>query len=128
LGRTLNLQVFLDWRNPLNLTNQQTLFLETAAAVNEQFFDQQLGVALRDSRLDGDNIIRDFDIVAESPETEINKFLLLRAEQRYGNGDGIYTVDEQEGISMGKHPHDLFYIEDRSIIFWWGLLRHRIFE
>ena len=96
LGRSLNLAVFLDWRNPLNLTNQQTLFLETSAALNESHFDQQLGTALRDSRLDGDAIIRDFDIVAESPETEYNKFMLLRAEQRYGNGDGIYTVEEQE--------------------------------
>ena len=96
LGRSLNLQAFLDWRNPLNLTSQTTLFLETAAALNEQHFDQQLGTALRDSRLDGDNTIRDFDIVAESPETEFNKFMLLRAEERYGDGDGIYTVEEQE--------------------------------
>ena len=96
LGQSLNLQAFLDWRNPLNLTNQTTLFLETAAAVNEQHREQQLGTALRDQRLDGDNIIRDFDIVAESPDTDFNKFMLLRAEERYGNGDGIYTVEEQE--------------------------------
>lgn len=107
LGRSLNLQAFLDWRNPLNLTSQTTLFLETAAAVNEQHFDQQLGTALRDSRLDGDNIIRDFDIVAESPETEFNKFMLLRAEQRFGNGDGIYTVDEQER-AFGQRYEDIW--------------------
>ena len=107
LGRSLNLQAYVDWRNPLNLTSQTTLFLETAAAVNEQHFDQQLGTALRDSRLDGDNIIRDFDIVAESPETEFNKFMLLRAEQRFGNGDGIYTVDEQER-AFGQRYEDIW--------------------
>lgn len=107
LGRSLNLQAFLDWRNPLNLTNQTTVFLETAAAVNEQHRDQQLGVALRDSRLDGDNDIRAFDIMAESPETDFNKFMLLRAEQRYGNGDGIYTVEEQER-AFGERYEDIW--------------------
>jgi len=107
LGRSLNLQAFLDWRNPLNLTSQTTLFLETAAALNEQHYDTQLGTALRDSRLDGDNIIRDFDIVAESPETEFNKFMLLRAEERFGNGDGIYSVEEQER-AFGQRYEDIW--------------------
>lgn len=107
LGRSLNLQAFLDWRNPLNLTSQTTTFLETASAVNEQHRAQQLGVALRDSRLDGDNTIRDFDIMAESPETDFNKFMLLRAEQRFGNGDGIYTVEEQER-AFGERYEDIW--------------------
>ena len=107
LGQSLNMAVFLDWRNPLNLTSQTTLFLETAAAVNSQHREQQLGTALRDQRLDGDNIIRDFDIVAESPETDFNKFMLLRAEERYGNGDGIYTVEEQER-AFGERYEDIW--------------------
>jgi hypothetical protein len=107
LGQNFNMGIFLDWRNPLNLTNQTTVFLETSAAVNEQHRENQLGTALRDQRLDGDNIIRDFDIVAESPETDYNKFMLLRAEQRFGNGDGIYTVEEQER-AFGERYEDIW--------------------
>jgi hypothetical protein len=96
LGRSLNLQVYVDWRNPLNLVNQQTLFLETAAAVNTQHRKRFLDTAMRDSRLDGDVLIDDFDIRVGDSDTQINKFMLLRAEQRYGNGNGIFTVEEQE--------------------------------
>ena len=43
-----------------------------------------------------DTDIRDFDIAAESADNAYNTFMLMRAEQRFGNGDGIYTVEEQE--------------------------------
>jgi hypothetical protein len=95
LGQDWNLQVFLDWRNPLNISNYNTVFLETAGIVNEQFRDAQLLTALTDTRLDGNSLINDFDIAAESPETDYNKFSLMRAEERWGNGDGIFTVEEQ---------------------------------
>jgi hypothetical protein len=105
LGRNWNLQAFVDWRNPFNITNNTSVFLETGNTVNEQFRDQQLLTALSDTRLDGDNLIRDFDIAVESPETDFNKFMLMRAEERWADdpatdvveqGDGIFTVEEQE--------------------------------
>jgi hypothetical protein len=95
LGKGWNLQAFLDWRNPFNLANSNTAFLETAGIVNQQHKDAQLLTALSDTRLDGDNLIRDFDIAVESPETDFNKYSLMRAEERWGDGDGVFTVEEQ---------------------------------
>lgn len=91
----LNMQAFVDWRNPLNLTNTTQVFLETAATVNSVHREEYLQTSLTDNRLDGDNVIDGFDIVAESPEDAFNKFMLLRAEERFGNADGFFTVEEQ---------------------------------
>lgn len=95
VGQNWNVQVFVDWRNPFNISSYNTVFLETAGIVNEQFRDAQLLTSLTDPRLDGDPLVRDFDIATESPETDYNKFSLMRAEERWGNGDGIFTVEEQ---------------------------------
>jgi hypothetical protein len=103
----LDLQAYVDWRNPLNLTNQTQLFLETASALNELHYEKQLSVALTDSRLDGDNLEDDFWILAESPETDFNKFMLLRAEQRFGNGDGEFTTEEQRA-AFGQRYDDIW--------------------
>jgi len=96
LGGSWNLQAFIDWRNPFNITNNNQVFLETGTTVNSQYREAQLLTALSDTRLDGDNLIRDFDIAIESPETDYNKYMLMRAEERYGNGDGVFTVEEQD--------------------------------
>jgi hypothetical protein len=111
IGKGWNLQAFLDWRNPFNISNYNTVFLETAGIVNQQFQDAQLLTALSDTRLDGDNLIRDFDIAIESPETDFNKYALMRAEERWGiddpstdvneRGDGIFTVEEQT-VAFGQ--------------------------
>jgi len=101
LGKGWNLQAFLDWRNPFNIANNNTVFLETAGIVNQQHKDAQLLTALSDTRLDGDALIRDFDIAVESQETEFNKYSLMRAEERWGDGDGVFTVEEQE-IAFGQ--------------------------
>ena len=117
LGKGWNLQAFLDWRNPFNLANNTQVFLETAGIVNQQHRDAQLLTALSDTRLDGDNLIRDFDIAAESPETDFNKFSLMRAEERFGiddpstpdvneAGDGIFTVEEQERAFSQQYESD----------------------
>ncbi|MDP2471786.1 MAG: carboxypeptidase regulatory-like domain-containing protein [Candidatus Palauibacterales bacterium] len=101
IGQNWNLQAFIDWRNPFNISSYTTVFLETAGTVNQQFRDAQLLSALTDTRLDGDNLIDDFDIATESPETDYNKFSLMRAEERWGNGDGVFTVEEQN-IAFGQ--------------------------
>ena len=96
IGRGWNLQAFVDWRNPFDITTNTQVFLETGNTVNEQYREAQLLTALSDTRLDGDALIRDFDIAVESPETDFNKYMLMRAEERWGDGDGIFTVEEQE--------------------------------
>ena len=95
LGRGWNLQAFLDWRNPFDIARTDYVFAETGDITNNLAFDQWAGEALSDPRLDGDPDIRDFDIAAESPENAFNVFMLMRAEERFGNGDGIFTVEEQ---------------------------------
>ena len=71
------------------------MFLETAATINAVHREEYLQTTLADNRLDGDSQIDGFDIVAESPESAFDKFMLLRAEERFGNADGFFTVEEQ---------------------------------
>lgn len=91
-----NAQVFADFRNPFNLTNLNRVFLETGRAQNAAFKSGQIDASLRDQQLDGSSDVKDFDIRAQSPENDFNKYMLLRAEQRFGNGDGVFTVAEQQ--------------------------------
>jgi hypothetical protein len=95
LGRGWSMQAFVDWRNPFDIAVTQSLFLDTGNTVHEAARERWLNDALADPRLDGDPDIDDFDIALESPETDFNKFMLMRAEQRWGDGDGIFTVEEQ---------------------------------
>jgi hypothetical protein len=91
-----NLQAFLDWRNPFDIARPDYVFSETGDTSHDLARGIWIGEALSDPRLDGDTDIRDFDIAAESADNAYNTFMLMRAEQRFGNGDGIYTVEEQE--------------------------------
>ncbi len=106
LGKSWNLQAFVDWRNPFNLTQQNSVFLETGNEFNEQAEIKYLSDRLTDSQLDGSNDIADFDIIADSPENDFNKYMLMRAEERYGNGDGVFEVEEQEAAF--KQRYDTF--------------------
>ena len=96
LGRGLNLQAFVDLRNPFGISNTRTVFSETGNTSHELAKTEWIASTLRDDRLDGDFEIRDFDIAMESPENDFNKFMIMRAEERWGNGDGVFTVEEQE--------------------------------
>jgi hypothetical protein len=42
----------------------------------------------------GTGIVQDMVIDDLTAENAVNRHMLHRAEQRYGNGDGIYTVAE----------------------------------
>ncbi len=95
LGRGLSVQAFVDWRNPFDIARTDYVFAETGDTVHELAKQNWISDGLSDPRLDGDTEVRDFDIAAESPENSYNKYMLMRAEQRFGNGDGIYTVEEQ---------------------------------
>ncbi|MDH3426810.1 MAG: carboxypeptidase regulatory-like domain-containing protein [Gemmatimonadota bacterium] len=103
----VNAQAFVDWRNPFDIESNSTVFLETGNEVNEEFRDRSLSSTLRDSQLDGDNNIDDFDIASESTDNPFNVFMLLRAEQRFGNGDGIFTVEEQETAFGQIYEHNV---------------------
>jgi len=107
LGDGLNLQAFVDWRNPFDIQNNQTVFLETGTTVNALHREQFLDTSLRDTQLDGSNDIDDVDIAAEATENAFNTFMLLRAEQRFGDGDGVFTVEEQER-AFGERYESIF--------------------
>lgn len=105
--RGMRLLAFVDWRNPFNLENTNQIFLETGTELNQAFRDKQVNQQLTDPLLDGDTDIDDFDINLDSPENPLNKFSLLQAERRYGDGDGVFTVDEQRR-AFGAF-YDLFW-------------------
>lgn len=90
-------RVFADWRNPLDLLNTETVYMETGTTSNAALRDKQLNQQLTDPLLDGDSSIDDFDILAEAPpeDNALNRYSLLQAEARFGDGDGFFTVAEQ---------------------------------
>jgi hypothetical protein len=88
--------LFVDWRNPFNLENTNRIFQETGTAYNDQFRRKQLNQQMTDPLLDGDTDVDGFSIMQESPDNDVNKFSLLQAERRYGDGDGYFSVEEQE--------------------------------
>ncbi len=105
VGNRFNVQAFMDWRNPFNFQTSTTVFLETGTSANALFKEQFLSSTLRDNDLDGDNLIDDFSIAAESPDNQFNVFMLLRAEQLFGDGDGVFTVEEQEKAFSQSFEH-----------------------
>jgi len=112
LGEGLNMQAFLDWRNPFDIETNNQVFLETGNVVNALHRQQSLDTSLRDTQLDGSNDVDDFDIAAESTDNDFNVYMLLRAEQRWGNGDGIFTVEEQE-TAFGQVYENNFGVNSR---------------
>ncbi len=100
IGSGFDLQLFVDWRNPLDIARTDYVFAETGTTSHDRAMQDALDGFLSDPDLDGDSEIRGFDIRAESPENAYNTYMLLRAEQRFGNGDGYYTVDEQTATWM----------------------------
>src|SRR5690606_32617413 len=103
---TNQLRVFADWRNPLGLANTNSVFLETGTITNAVHRSQSIDALLRDATLDGDTNIDDFNIELESSDLDINKYMLKQAEARFGNGDGMFTVEEQQA-AFGSY-YDLF--------------------
>jgi hypothetical protein len=103
----MRLLVFAQWHNPFNFENTNRIFLETGNEINTEFRNKIVGDRMRDENLDGDTDIDDFDILRESPENKANVFALLQAERRYGNGDGVFTIEEQDR-AFGAF-YDLFW-------------------
>ena len=96
---TRQVRAFADWRNPFNLSNTNQIYLETGDVENDLFRTGAIDQQLSDAALDGDADIDDFNIELEGPDNEFNKFSLIRAEQRFGDGDGIFTVEEQRAAA-----------------------------
>jgi hypothetical protein len=102
----LDWTAYADFRNLLNLTNITRLFAETGDVHNDLHRSQWKAPEL--SRLEGDagaflTVAADGSKSIQLPSDcskwpgsggEVNCVLITRAEQRFGNGDGVYTEAE----------------------------------
>jgi hypothetical protein len=101
-----DLTVFADFRNLFNWTNLTAIFAETGDVVNAQNREigltDYLSVLRQEAEADGlvgaDQSIdlTDCTVYASgTPQGLPNCLLLRRAEERFGDGDGSYSLDEQ---------------------------------
>lgn len=79
-----------DLRNPLGFENVHTVFAETGTTENEEY--QHLLTA--EAVLNYSLAIGMDRVIDEWPENDVNRYMLRRAEQRFGNGDGTFTTSE----------------------------------
>jgi hypothetical protein len=90
LGR--GAQLFVDARNPLNFENTPSVYMETGTTENEAYVTSALrGQVLTQA---GGTAIRDITI-STIAENDLNKYMMRKAEAQWGNGDGIFSVEEQ---------------------------------
>src|SRR5262245_18920943 len=87
-------RAFADMRNPFNIANTGSVFIETGSIYNDFRFTNFAAGFLNDALLDNNDQPGTFTI-ANSPENAVNKYALYKVEKRFGNGDGIYTLEEQ---------------------------------
>jgi hypothetical protein len=108
------MSVFADFRNPLNLENTSRVYLQTGTVTHQALLDQTVLSSLQSSLLDSNIDVNDFavcrtpDVLAsclgigspnsDNAENAVNRYMLIQAEKRFGNGDGIFTVDEQKNL------------------------------
>ena len=111
LGR-LDATVYLDVRNLLNFKNVLDLFATNGSLRNDFERTENLKADLADLRFEGeinDVLGADSSLVLDFPHEHCstwrsnretrpaaaNCLYLIRAEQRFGNGDGVFTVAEE---------------------------------
>lgn len=86
-------RAFVDARNPLNLANTNRVFVETGTIHNQKWWDLQMDNLMLGQS--GTGAVQDMVIADWPDENELNKYMLAQAEERFGDGDGIFTVEEQ---------------------------------
>ena len=85
-------RAFVDFRNPFNIANTNRVFMETGELTNDVWYDRQIATAL--STQSGLGELRDQVIADWTQENAVNRYMLAQAERRFGNGDGVFTVEE----------------------------------
>ena len=86
-------RAFVDFRNPFNIANTSRVFMETGELTNQVWYDRQIASTM-DSQSGLGADLRDMVIADWTTENAVNRYMLAQAERRFGNGDGIYTVEE----------------------------------
>jgi len=93
--------MYADIRNLLNFTNITSLFVETGDVVNATHREQTLSSEFSNLRneANGNGALRPGDAIdlsgCGSWAIPVNCVLLRRAEARFGDGNGTYTLAEQ---------------------------------
>jgi hypothetical protein len=100
--------VFADLRNPLGIRNTRYIYAETGTTTNAIYEDRRMMELMLANTGTGD--VRDMVIDEWTAENAVNRHLLHRAEQRFGNGDGIFTVAEMvrawgAGLNLQQGSH-----------------------
>ena len=85
-------RAFVDFRNPFNIANSNRVFMETGELTNDVWYERQIATTL--STQSGLGTVRDMVIADWSTENAVNRYMLAQAEQRFGDGDGVFTVEE----------------------------------
>jgi hypothetical protein len=126
----LDVTGYLDVRNLLNFRNVIQVFAMNGSVRNDVERDQNLTADLDDLEQEGrlnHALAEDGSLLLDFPHEQLcagwistkefrsapaNCMYLIRAEQRFGNGDGVYTVAEQTAavnalydVARGKHQH-----------------------
>ncbi|MGQ0813187.1 MAG: TonB-dependent receptor [Gemmatimonadota bacterium] len=109
-------QVFLDARNVLDLKNQTGLFQTTGDITDEEVYRTR--IEAHRQTLGGGNVSDRVDLRTQAAagagvRNVVDLYLLQQAEARFGNGDQIFTQEEQESAFRAAEiflngPQDLF--------------------
>ena len=108
-----SLSAFVEVHNLLGMSNLRSVFAETGTDVNDAFRANFLGpeqAALQNEASDAgawDNGTVDLTRSCSAWMRPVNCVALRRVENRFGNGDGLYTADERER-AFGAF-YDAFY-------------------
>lgn len=99
----LRAMAFADIRNVFDFENQEQVYLTTGTLADERLFRQRVET-LYQIPLGGGSAIREVDLTslaaaratsAGGVSNEVDRIALLRAESRFGDGDGKFTPEEQ---------------------------------
>lgn len=85
-------QLFVDARNPLGFTNTPEVYMETGTTDNDAYVTRAMQTHILNQA--GGTQIQDITISSVA-ENDLNKYMLRQAEAKWGNGDGIFSVEEQ---------------------------------
>jgi hypothetical protein len=109
-----NAQVFVDARNVLDLENRSSVFLTTGDIHDEEVFNSQINSTRR--TLGGGDLqsninLSSLEVAGAGVRNEVDLVSLRRVEARFGNGDGMFTADEQirafrAALDLGNGPHN----------------------
>jgi hypothetical protein len=137
--RNLDLLAYVDARNILNLTNVLQVFqstrdvrngLEAATQWSADSSDFE-SEARQSGKYDAGNIDLSFGgaadprascggwVTSDGDPNPVNCVYLIRAEERFGDGDHIFTLEEQQRASMASYltgrGHNSFYGAPRRV-------------